>query len=182
VVALNHFTADTQAEVQTMERLAGEWGVPLVVSHGWAKGGEGTQALAEQVIKTVEGSPSDFKPLYADDMPLWEKMRTIAREIYRADDIEAPPIVRRRFDTLQDKGYGNLPICVAKTQYSFTTDAGAVGTPAGFTVPVRDIRLSAGAGFCVVLTGDIMTMPGLPKVPSAEKIDIDESGRVVGLF
>ncbi|HKI99749.1 MAG TPA: formate--tetrahydrofolate ligase [bacterium] len=182
VIALNHFTADTKAEVDTMQRLAKEWDVPLVVSEGWAKGGEGTKALAETVVKTIDSTPSQFKPLYPDDMPLWEKMRTIAREIYRADDIEAPPVVKRRFQTLQDKGYGNLPICVAKTQYSFSADPTLLGTPRGFTVPVRDIKLSAGAGFCVVLTGDIMTMPGLPKVPSAEKIDIDDSGNVVGLF
>ncbi|NIP72382.1 MAG: formate--tetrahydrofolate ligase, partial [Gammaproteobacteria bacterium] len=147
----------------------------------WAEGGEGTRALAEQVVATIDGEPAQFQPLYPDDMPLWDKMRTIAREIYRADDIEASTAVRRRFDALQDKGFGNLPICVAKTQYSFSADPTLLGTPGGFTIPVRDIRLSAGAGFCVVLTGDIMTMPGLPKVPAAEKIDIDADGNVVGL-
>jgi formate--tetrahydrofolate ligase len=182
VVALNAFTADTEAEVKTMHRLAREWDVPLVVSEGWAKGGEGTKVLAETVMKTIDGTPSRFKPLYPDDLPLWEKMRLIAREIYRADDIEAPPNIRRRFQTFQDKGYGNLPICVAKTQYSFSADPGLLGTPRNYTIPVRDIKLSAGAGFCVVLTGDIMTMPGLPKAPAAEKIDIDQHGNVVGLF
>jgi formate--tetrahydrofolate ligase len=165
-----------------MSRLAGEWGVPLVVSEGWAKGGAGTAALAEAVVKTVESQPAQFKPLYADELPLWEKLRTIAREIYRADDVEAPVAVRRRFDTLQEKGFGHLPICVAKTQYSFSADPTLLGAPRKFTIPVRDIRLSAGAGFCVVLTGDIMTMPGLPKEPAAEKIDIDQHGNVVGLF
>jgi formate--tetrahydrofolate ligase len=182
IIALNAFTADTEAELKTIQRLAKEWDVPLVVSEGWAKGGEGTKTLAETVMQTIDSTPSKFKFLYPDDMPLWEKMRTIAREIYRAEDIEAPPNIRRRFDTFQEKGYGNLPICVAKTQYSFSTDPTLLGTPRKFTVPVRDIKLSAGAGFCVVLTGDIMTMPGLPKVPAAEKIDIDQNGNVVGLF
>ncbi len=182
VVALNHFTADTEAEVAVIERKCAKWEVPMVVSRGWAEGGEGTRALAEAVVNSIDGNSSTFKPLYPDDMPLWEKVRTIAREIYRADDIESTVAVRKRFDTLQDKGYGNLPVCVAKTQYSFSADPGLLGTPSGFNIPVRDIRLSAGAGFCVVLAGDIMTMPGLPKVPAAEKIDIDQNGQVVGLF
>ena len=182
VVALNHFTADTEAEVAVIQSKCAEWEVPLVVSEGWAKGGEGTRALAEKVVETIDGSKGEFNYLYPDDMTLWEKMRTIAQKIYRADDIEATPVVRRRFDTLQDKGYGDLPICVAKTQYSFSADPALLGTPRGFTIPVRDIKLSAGAGFCVVLTGDIMTMPGLPKVPAAEKIDVDADGKVVGLF
>ena len=182
VVALNHFTADTEAEVAVIKSKCAEWEVPLVVSEGWAKGGEGTRALAEKVVETIDGSKGEFNYLYPDDMTLWEKMRTIAQKIYRADDIEATPVVRRRFDTLQDKGYGHLPICVAKTQYSFSADPALLGTPRGFTIPVRDIKLSAGAGFCVVLTGDIMTMPGLPKVPAAEKIDVDADGKVVGLF
>ena len=182
VVALNHFTADTEAEVAVIQSKCAEWEVPLVVSEGWAKGGEGTRALAEKVVETIDGSKGEFNYLYPDDMTLWEKMRTIAQKIYRADDIEATPVVRRRFDTLQDKGYGHLPICVAKTQYSFSADPALLGTPRGFTIPVRDIKLSAGAGFCVVLTGDIMTMPGLPKVPAAEKIDVDADGKVVGLF
>ena len=182
VVALNHFTADTEAEVAVVEKKCAEWDVPMVVSKGWAEGGEGTKALAEKVVNTIDGNSSQFKPLYPDDMPLWEKMRTIAREIYRADDIESTVVVRKRFDTLQEKGYGNLPVCVAKTQYSFSADPGLLGTPSGFNLSIRDIRLSAGAGFCVVLTGDIMTMPGLPKTPSAEKIDIDQNGQVVGLF
>ena len=182
VVALNHFTADTEAEVAVIQSKCAEWEVPLVVSEGWAKGGEGARALAEKVVETIDGSKGEFNYLYPDDMTLWEKMRTIAQKIYRADDIEATPVVRRRFDTLQDKGYGDLPICVAKTQYSFSADPALLGTPRGFTIPVRDIKLSAGAGFCVVLTGDIMTMPGLPKVPAAEKIDVDAEGKVVGLF
>lgn len=182
VVALNHFTADSEAEVAVIERKCAEWEVPMVVSKGWAEGGEGVKALAEAVVNSIDGNSSTFKLLYPDDMPLWEKVRTIAREIYRADDIEATVAVKKRFDTLQEKGYGNLPVCVAKTQYSFSADPALLGTPSGFNIPIRDIRLSAGAGFCVVITGDIMTMPGLPKVPAAEKIDIDENGQVVGLF
>lgn len=182
VVALNHFVADTDAEVEVMRKKCAEWDVPMVVSRGWADGGEGTRELAQMVVDTIESSTSSFNYLYPDDLSLWEKVRTIAREIYRADDIEATPVVKRRFQTLQDQGYGDLPICVAKTQYSFSADPALLGTPSGFTIPVRDIKLSAGAGFCVVLTGDIMTMPGLPKVPSAEKIDIDSKGQVVGLF
>lgn len=182
VVALNHFTADSEAEVAVIERKCAQWDVPMVVSRGWAEGGEGTKALAEAVVNSIDGNSSTFKLLYPDDMPLWEKVRTIAREIYRADDIEATVAVKKRFDTLQEKGYGNLPVCIAKTQYSFSADPALLGTPAGFNIPIRDIRLSAGAGFCVVITGDIMTMPGLPKVPAAEKIDIDENGQVVGLF
>jgi formate--tetrahydrofolate ligase len=182
VVALNHFTADTGAEVKTLEKKCAEWGVPMVVSRGWAEGGEGTRALAETVVSTIDGNSGGFKLLYPDEMSLWEKMRTIAREIYRADDVETSPAVRKRFDVLQEQGYGTMPICVAKTQYSFSSDPTLLGTPKKFALPVRDIRLSAGAGFCVVLTGDIMTMPGLPKVPAAEKIDIDQKGQVVGLF
>jgi len=182
VVALNHFVADTEAELKVIKKKCAEWDVPMVVSRGWANGGEGTKELAETVARTIDEHPSDFKTLYPDDMSLWEKMRTIARDIYRADDIEATPAIRKRFEALQDAGYGDLPICVAKTQYSFSADPALLGTPKGFTIPVRDIKLSAGAGFCVVLTGDIMTMPGLPKVPSAEKIDIDPNGQVVGLF
>lgn len=182
VVALNHFVADTENEVKVIEQKCAEWGVPMVVSRGWADGGEGTKALAEKVVEVAESGQSSFKPLYSDEMTLWEKMRTIAREIYRADDIEASTAVKKRFDLLQEKGFGNLPICVAKTQYSFSADPAKLGTPRGFNLPIRDIKLSAGAGFCVVLTGDIMTMPGLPKVPAAEKIDIDQNGNVVGLF
>jgi len=182
VVALNHFSADTEAEVAAISAKCAAWGVPMVVSRGWEKGGEGTRDLAAKVVETIDSTPAQFKPLYPDEMPLWEKMETIAREIYRADGIEAPTAVRKRFDALEKAGFGHLPICVAKTQYSFSSDQSLLGTPRGFTIPVRDIRLSAGAGFCVVLTGDIMTMPGLPKEPSAEKIDVDAAGRIVGLF
>src|SRR5262245_7941387 len=182
VVALNNFVTDTEAERQTLKKKAESWGATLVVSEGWAKGGEGTKALAEEVVKIIDSKGGKFKPLYEDGLSLWDKVQKIAKEIYRADGLEASSAVKKRFQTLQEQGYGNLPICMAKTQYSFSADAALLGTRRGFTLPIREVRLSAGAGFIVVITGDIMTMPSLPKVPSAEKIDIDGSGKVVGLF
>jgi formate--tetrahydrofolate ligase len=182
VVALNNFVTDTEAERQALKKKAESWGAKLVVSEGWAKGGEGTKTLAEEVVKTIDGNSTKFKFLYEDIVPLWDKVHRIATEIYRADGLEASSAIKKRFQTLQEQGYGNLPICMAKTQYSFSADAALLGTPRSFALPIREVRLSAGAGFIVVITGDIMTMPGLPKVPSAEKIDIDGNGRVVGLF
>jgi formate--tetrahydrofolate ligase len=183
VVAMNHFVSDTPAEVEALKKKVAAWGATLVVGEGWAKGGEGTRALAEKVVAAIDGNSSGkFKFLYEDSLPLWDKMHAIATQIYRADGLEASAAIKKRFQALQEQGYGHLPICVAKTQYSFSTDANALGTPRGFTLPIREVRLSAGAGFVVVITGDIMTMPGLPKVPAAEKIDIDGSGKVVGLF
>ena len=134
------------------------------------------------MVKTIETKKPSFKFLYPDDMPLIEKVRTIAREIYRADDIEAPKPIQARFEELEKMGYGHFPICMAKTQYSFSTDPGLKGAPTGFTVPVREVRLSAGAEFLVVITGEIMTMPGLPRVPAAEAVGVDDSGGVLGLF
>ncbi|MCZ6728739.1 MAG: formate--tetrahydrofolate ligase [SAR324 cluster bacterium] len=182
VVAMNLFVSDTEAEVEALRKICVDSEVDMIVSEGWGKGGEGTRALAEQVVKTVESNNGKFKPLYDDETTLWDKMNAIATEIYRADGLQADAAVRRRFDKLQEQGFGNLPVCVAKTQYSFSPDQTALGTPRGFMVPIREVRLSAGAGFIVVLTGDIMTLPGLPKKPAAEQIDIDGEGRVVGLF
>ncbi len=182
IVAMNLFVSDTDAEVEALRRKCEESKVEMVVSEGWGKGGEGTLALSEAVVKIVESGKAKFKPLYADDVPLWDKLKAIATEIYRADDVQADAAVRRRFDKLQELGFGNLPVCVAKTQYSFTADQKLLGAPRGFTVNIREVRLSAGAGFIVVLAGDIMTLPGLPRQPAAEKIDIDGDGRVVGLF
>ena len=182
VVAMNNFVSDTAAERDVLKRKCGEWGVPMVVSEGWAKGGEGTRGLAEAVVSSIESKPSQFRPLYEDGLPLWDKVGKIAREIYRARDVEASAAVKKRFQTLQDQGFGDLPVCMAKTQYSFSAEAAQLGTPKDFTLPIREVKLSAGAGFVVVIAGDIMTMPGLPKVPAAEKIDIDGDGRVVGLF
>ncbi|MEE8397029.1 MAG: formate--tetrahydrofolate ligase [bacterium] len=182
VVAMNLFVTDTDAEVAALRAKLECTGAELVVSEGWAKGGEGTGALSEAVVKLAESGAADFKPLYEDSVSLWDKMNLIAKEIYHADGVQAEGAVRRRFDRLQDAGYGDLPICVAKTQYSFSANPKLLGAPRGFTLPVREVRLSAGAGFIVVITGEIMTLPGLPKVPAAERIDIDDSGRVVGLF
>jgi formate--tetrahydrofolate ligase len=182
IVAMNNFVTDTEPERVALKKKCAEWGTTMIVSEGWAKGGEGTRALAEAVVNTIETKPAKFKFLYEDGLPLWDKVNKIAKDIYRADGVEATAAVKKRFQALQDQGFGNLPICMAKTQYSFSTDAALLGTPRGFQLPVREVRLSAGAGFVVVVTGDIMTMPGLPKAPAAEKIDIDGSGRVIGLF
>ena len=182
VVAMNLFNSDTPAEIKAIQDCCAEMHVDFVVSEGWAKGGEGTRELSETIVKMAEGGNSKFRLLYEDDLSLWDKMKVIATDIYRADDVVADAAVRRRFDQLQEKGYGKLPICVAKTQYAFAPDPTLLGAPRGFNVNVREVRLAAGAGFIVVLTGDIMTLPGLPKVPAAEKIDIDGDGRVVGLF
>lgn len=182
VVALNAFVSDTEAELAVMREACEEIDVEMVVSEGWAKGGEGTKALSETVINIVESGNGKFRPLYGDDMHLWDKLDTIAREIYRADSLQAIPSVREKFEKLQQQGFGHLPICVAKTQYSFSANHHLLGAPSGYTIPVREVRLSAGAGFIVVLTGDIMTLPGLPKVPAAENIDLDADGKVLGLF
>ena len=182
VVAMNLFISDTPAEIKAIKDCCADMQVNFVVSEGWAKGGEGTRELSETIVKMAEAGNSKFRLLYEDDLPLWDKMKVIATDIYRADDVVADAAVRRRFDQLQEKGFGKLPICVAKTQYAFSPDPTLLGAPRGFTVNVREVRLAAGAGFIVVLTGDIMTLPGLPKVPAAEKIDIDGDGRVVGLF
>jgi len=156
--------------------------VQCITSDHWAKGGEGAVDLANAVVKTIETTPSKFQPLYTDDLPLWKKAQTIAREIYGADDIIADQKIRDRFKELQEGGYGHFPVCVAKTQYSFSTDPDLKGAPKHHVVPIREVRLSAGAEFVVAICGDIMTMPGLPKVPAANKIDVTPDGKIVGLF
>jgi formate--tetrahydrofolate ligase len=148
----------------------------------WAQGGAGAIDLAETVVRTIEQKPSDFRPLYPDDISLWDKTRTIAQEIYGADDITADKAVKDRFAELEKQGFGKFPICVAKTQYSFTTNPDAKGVPLGHVIPIREVRLSAGAEFVVVICGDIMTMPGLPKVPAANNIELASDGRIAGLF
>ena len=182
VVAINRFSADTPAEMARLRELCAGIGVGCVLADHWATGGPGAADLARAVVELIDTTPSQFRPLYPDDMPLWDKLRTIATEIYDAADITADPAVRKRFDSLQEEGYGHLPICVAKTQYSFSTDAKAVGAPSGHTVQVRDVRLSAGAGFVVAICGEIMTMPGLPRVPAAEGIGLAPDGAITGLF
>lgn len=182
VVAINSFVSDTDDEVDLVRSKCAYLGVPIVPSDHWARGGEGALALAETVADVAENTAHDFRHSYPDGRKLWEKVRTVAREIYGADDIMGDKQLRGKFRKLERDGFGNLPICMAKTQYSLSTDPGLRGRPTGFDVPIRDVKVSAGAGFVVVFTGDIMTMPGLPRRPSAESIDFDESGNTVGLF
>ncbi len=181
VVAINHFTFDTAAEIKLLKDKLAPYGVPVVVSKHWAEGGKGAEELAQTVVEITESGKSDFHFLYDDEQPLWDKMKTIATKIYGASDISADSDVISRIKKLQEE-YGHYPVCVAKTQYSFSTDPKLRGAPSGHVVNIREVRLAAGAEFIVMVCGDIMTMPGLPKVPSAEKIDIDENGKVVGLF
>ncbi|MDJ0777652.1 MAG: formate--tetrahydrofolate ligase [Gammaproteobacteria bacterium] len=182
VVAINRFSADTDAEVARVREVAEASGVTAIDCTHWANGGAGTEALAQHVVEMTDTQKSQFTPLYDSDMPLWDKMRTIATQIYGADDIIADKKVRDQIDQFQESGFGNLPICVAKTQYSFSTDPNLKGAPSGHVVPIREVRLSAGAGFLVFVCGEIMTMPGLPRVPAADKIHIDDDGLIQGLF
>jgi formate--tetrahydrofolate ligase len=181
-VAVNHFIADTEAEVDAVKAYCKEHGVEAFKCTHWAQGGAGIEELATHVAALADKDSAQFKPLYGEDMPLWEKVKTIAREIYRADDIVADKSVRDQFKGYEAQGYGKFPICMAKTQYSFSTDPNLKGAPTNHVVPIREVRLSAGAEFIVVVCGDVMTMPGLPKVPSAEVIGLDASGRIEGLF
>ncbi len=181
VVALNHFAGDTAAETQAVCDAVLPLGVQVVPCFHWAEGAAGAAGLAEAVLGMLE-EPSSYRPLYAPELPLAEKIRTVAQRIYRAADVAIEPGAAKKLASWQAKGFGHLPVCMAKTQYSFSADPKILGAPAGFVLPVRDVKLSAGAGFVVALCGDIMTMPGLPKVPAAEKIRLDESGLVDGLF
>ena len=182
VVAINHFVTDTDAEVEVIRSFCKEHGVEAFKCTHWAEGGKGTETLAKHVAELADRSSVQFKPIYGDEMPLWEKIKTIAREIYRADDIVADKSVRDQLRSYESQGYGKFPICMAKTQYSFSTDPNLKGAPSNHIVPIREVRLSAGAEFIVVICGDIMTMPGLPKVPSAEVIGLDAKGQIAGLF
>jgi len=182
IVAINQYTSDTQAELDLVHQACAARGVNVALANHWAKGGEGARDLAECVVDTVEQQEAKFHVLYPDDLPLSEKVRTIAHEIYGADGIDIPSAVCNRFAELEQAGYGHYPICLAKTQYSFSTDPTKKGAPSGFRIPVREIRLSLGAEFIVVLTGDIMTMPGLPRVPAAEAVGVDSAGNIAGLF
>ena len=182
VVAVNKFVTDTDEEVKTVQAKCDYLGVQVIEANHWADGGKGAIELAEAVVDLVENHENDFHYLYEDDMPLWDKVKTVAQKIYGADNIQGDQKLRDRFTALEKAGYGNLPICMAKTQYSFSTDPALKGRPTGFDIPLREVRLSAGAGFIVVLAGDVMTMPGLPKKPAAEVIDINENGDIIGLF
>ena len=183
VVAINHFTADTPEEVAVIEQQCKTLGVRAIKADHWARGSAGAENLARAVVELAEQPrPNNFQFLYTDEMSLWNKVRAIAQNIYGADNIMAEARVRTKFKDFEEAGYGRLPVCMAKTQYSLSTDPALLGRPKNFDVPIRDVKLSAGAGFVVVLLGDIMTMPGLPKVPSAEVIDINDQGEIVGLF
>lgn len=182
VVTLNSFVTDTQAEYEYIRNFCEERGCEFALSEVWAKGGEGGIALAEKVLNTLENKESNFHVLYPDDMPLKEKINTIAKEIYGADGAYFDPAASKMLDKLTDLGFGNLPVCMAKTQYSLSDDQTKLGRPEGFNITVRDVFVNAGAGFVVVLTGAIMTMPGLPKKPAAFGIDVDDDGKITGLF
>ena len=182
VVAVNQFSADTEAELRAVVDAAAAQGARAIVCSHWANGGAGTEALAHHVVEMIETGEGAFEPLYPDEMPLWEKVETVAKRIYGASGITAPAAVRNRFKALQNGGYGHFPVCMAKTQYSFSTDPARKGAPEGHEVPVRELRLSAGAEFVVAICGDMMTMPGLPRTPAAEGIHINDSGRIEGLF
>jgi len=182
VVGVNRFSADTEAERQLVVERCQAMGVAAVESDHWASGGAGAEGLAHAVVETIDSKPSNFRPLYSDDIPLWDKVRRVAQEIYGADDIIADKKVRGQFKDLQEGGFGDFPVCIAKTQYSFSTDPNLKGAPSGHVVPVREVRVSAGAEFLVVVCGDIMTMPGLPRTPAANSINVDDSGNIVGLF
>jgi len=181
LVAINHRSEDTDAEVKVLIERAGSRGAKVILARHYAEGGKGAVAVAEEVVKMAE-LPSTFRFVYEDSEPLWQKMKTIATKIYGASDITADAKVRNQIKVLQDNGYGSYPVCVAKTQYSFSTDPKLRGAPSGHIVTIREVRLNAGAEFVVMICGDIMTMPGLPKVPSSVNIDVDESGKIVGLF
>jgi formate--tetrahydrofolate ligase len=182
VVAINRFVSDTDAEVAVVRETTTGYGVQAFDCTHWSDGGAGTEELADYVANMADGGESRFAPIYGDEVPLWEKIRTVATQIYGADDIIADKKVRSQIDEYQDNGFGHFPICVAKTQYSFSTDPNLKGAPSGHILPVREVRLSAGAGFMVVVCGEIMTMPGLPRVPAANNIRINEQGEIDGLF
>ncbi|HRS21765.1 MAG TPA: formate--tetrahydrofolate ligase [Clostridia bacterium] len=182
MVAVNRFVSDTEAEIELLIKKCKVYGVEVALNECWAKGGEGGTYMAETLVKLVEGSAPDFKYLYNVDAPITEKIETIVKEIYGGDGVVFTPKAQREMQKLADIGLDNLPVCMAKTQYSLSDDPSLLGAPKGFKVSVKEVRVSAGAGFIVCLTGDIMIMPGLPKVPAAEKIDIDEKGVITGLF
>ena len=182
VVAINHFLGDTDAEVKALQDYVAEQESEAIISRHWELGGKGAEALATRVAEIADSEISNFAPIYPDEMPLFEKIETIAKRIYRADEVLADQRIRDQLRQWEEAGYGNLPVCMAKTQYSFSTDPNLRGAPTGHAVPVREVRLSAGAGFIVAICGEIMTMPGLPRTPAAESIMMNESGEIEGLF
>lgn len=181
-VAINHFVTDTEAETEVIRNACEKIGVKAFFCSHWSNGGKGAIELAQEVVRLADSGEGDFQPIYGDDMPLEAKMRTVAQEIYHAADIELSPIAARKLAEFAAEGYGNLPVCMAKTQYSFSSDASKLGAPLGFTLAIRDVRLSAGAGFVVALCGNIMTMPGLGRKPAAHQIHVNDKGLIDGLF
>jgi formate--tetrahydrofolate ligase len=181
IVAINRFARDTEAELRLVRKKVAHHGVPVIVCEHWAKGGKGAEELARAAVEVIENTPSDFRFVYEDDETLWGKITKVATKIYGASEVVADTKIRAKIREYQNAGYGHYPVCIAKTQYSFSTDPLLRGAPSGHVVPIREVRLAAGAEFLVVICGEIMTMPGLPKVPSASQIDLDEGGRVVGL-
>jgi formate--tetrahydrofolate ligase len=182
IVALNRFVSDTDSEIEIVRSAISELGVETILCTHWADGAAGTAALADAVLRRVAGRTARFAPLYPDAMPLEDKIRTVATEIYRCAAVDFPPAVEKKLVAWEKAGFGDLPVCIAKTQYSFSADPTRLGAPKGHTLPVRDVRLSAGAGFIVAIAGDIMTMPGLPRSPAAERIGLAEDGQIEGLF
>ena len=182
VVAINHFVKDTDAEINAVQEYVGTQGAEAIVSRHWELGSEGSEALATRVAEIADADMANFAPIYADDMPLADKIQTICKRIYRADEALMDKKIREQLRQWEDQGYGNLPVCMAKTQYSFSTDPNLRGAPTGHSVPVREVRISAGAGFIVVVCGEIMTMPGLPRTPAAENICLNSDGQIEGLF
>ena len=182
VVGINRFTSDTDAEIAVIKEIAAANGVKAIECTHWADGGAGTEELAREVASLADSGSASFAPLYPDEIPIWDKIKTVATRLYRADDIIADQKIRDQIRKFEEDGYGHFPVCIAKTQYSFSTDPNLKGAPTDHVVAIREVRLSAGAGFIVVVCGDIMTMPGLPRVPAANSIAMDENGEVTGLF
>ena len=182
VVSINHFTFDTAAEIELLKNKVAHNEAPVVLARHWAEGGKGAEEVARAVVKIIESTPTKFKFVYEDNAPLWEKVKTIATSIYGASDVTADAKVRNKIKRLQEDGYGHYPVCMAKTQYSFSTDPRLRGAPSGHVINIREVRLQAGAEFIVMVCGDIMTMPGLPKVPLANAIDVSDQGKIIGLF
>ena len=182
VVAINHFVTDTDAEIKVIQDYVDSHGSQAIVSKHWEFGSEGSKELATRVAEIADADMANFAPLYPDEMSLFDKIQTIAKRIYRADEVLADKKIRNQLKEWEEQGYGHLPVCMAKTQYSFSTDPNLRGAPTNHSVPVREVRLAAGAGFVVVICGEIMTMPGLPSVPSAEAIHINDAGQIDGLF
>jgi formate--tetrahydrofolate ligase len=182
VVAINHFVTDTDAEVKAVQDYVSEMGAEAILCKHWEKGSEGTVDLANRVSEIADTDSGNFAPLYNDEMSLFDKIETVAKRIYRADEVLADAKIRNQLKEWETAGYGGLPVCMAKTQYSFTTDPNVRGAPTGHSLPIREVRLSAGAGFVVVICGEIMTMPGLPSKPASESIMLNETGQIEGLF